>query len=188
MWGLQNICPVLSDELEFDCEYCQAGNLCLGKTETHLKILQNLTDRAVACGLDVCMISGKEAWEIYPYLSEEAAGASWCPIDGHANSMTTTLAFYRKVRQLGVHFISGEPIVELHKIRGAVRRVISADGTVYEVDTIILAAGYDSRTIMETVGLDIPMHQELFEAIVTEAQPPMFYQMLGIVAIDFYGY
>ncbi len=188
MWGIQTIWPTLSDELEFDCEYCQAGNLRLGKTEAHLRILQGLTDRAAKCGLEVRMISGEEAREICPYLSEEVTGASWCPTDGHANPMATTLAFYRKARQLGVHFISGEPVVELRKIRGAVRQAISADGTVYEADTVILTAGYDSRAIMETVGLDIPMHRELFEAIVTEAQPPMFYQMLGTAAADFYGH
>lgn len=188
MWGIQNLWPTLSEELGFDCEYFQEGNLRLGKTEKHLSILQGLTDRAVACGLDVRMISGEEAREICPYLSEEVIGASWCPTDGHANPMATTLAFYRRARQLGVHFISGEPIVELRKLRGAVRQAVAADGTVYEADQIILAAGYDSRAIMASVGLDVPVHRELMEAIVTEAQPPMFYQMLGTADADFYGH
>lgn len=188
MWGIKTIWPTLSEELDCDCEYYQEGNLRLGKTEEHLTILQGLTDRAVTCGLDVHMISGEEAREICPYLSEEVIGASWCPTDGHANPMATTLAFYRKARQLGVHFISGEPIVKLRKIRGVVRQAIASDGTVYEADKIILAAGYGSRAVMETVGLDVPMHQELVEAIVTEAQPPMFYQMLGTAGADFYGH
>lgn len=188
MWGIQTIWPTLSEELEFDCEYYQEGNLRLGKTPEHLKILQGLTERAVACGLDVRMITGEEARAICPYLSDEVIGASWCPTDGHANPMATTLAFYRKARQLGARFISGENIVEIRKIRGVAKQAISADGTVYEADRIILAAGYDSRAIMATVGLDVPVHREKMEAIVTEAQPPMFYQMLGTAAADFYGH
>lgn len=188
MWGIKNIWPTLSEELEFDCEYYQQGNLRLGKTEAHRNILQGLTDRAINCGLDVKMISGDEAREICPYLSDEVIVASWCPTDGHANPMATTLAFYRKARQLGAKFISGETIVELRKIKGKLRQAVSADGTVYEADTVILAAGYDSRELMASVGLDVPMHKELFEAVVTEAQPSMFYQMLGTAGADFYGH
>lgn len=188
MWGIQTLWPTLSEELEFDCEYYQEGNLRLGKTPEHMKILQGLTDRAVACGLDVQMISGDKAKEICPYLSDEVIGASWCPTDGHANPMATTLAFYRKARQLGAHFISGEKIVELRKIRGVLKQAISADGTVYEADKFILASGYESRAVMSTVGLDVPIHKEKIEAIVTEAQPPMFNQMLGTACADFYGH
>ena len=91
MYGIQKLWPTLSEELEVDCEYHQDGNLRLGKTEKHREILQGLTDRAVACGLDVKVIDGEEVREINPYLSEEVICASWCPTDGHANPLTTTL-------------------------------------------------------------------------------------------------
>jgi sarcosine oxidase subunit beta len=38
------------------------------------------------------------------------------------------------------------------------------------------------------VGIDVPMSRWLLETLVTEAQPPMFYQMLGTAAADFYGH
>ncbi|MDR2357557.1 MAG: FAD-dependent oxidoreductase, partial [Oscillospiraceae bacterium] len=38
MYGVRNLWPSLSDELGMDVEYCQEGNLRLGKTEDHLKI------------------------------------------------------------------------------------------------------------------------------------------------------
>ena len=83
-----------------DCEYHQDGNLRLGKTEKHLEILQGLADRARACGLDVRMIDGDEVRAINPYLSDEVIGASWCPTDGHANPLTTTLGYYKMARRL----------------------------------------------------------------------------------------
>lgn len=187
MYGIKNLWPTLSEELEVDCEYHQDGNLRLGKTEKHLEILQGLTDRAKACGLDVRMIDGDEVRAINPYLSDEVIGASWCPTDGHANPLTTTLGYYKMARRLGARFITEEPVVVLRKIKGHLRQVITKDN-VYEGDTVILAAGLGSRDIAATVGIDISMQPAMLEALVTEAQPPMFDQMLGTAEADFYGH
>jgi sarcosine oxidase subunit beta len=187
MYGIKNLWPTLSEELGMDVEYYQHGNLRLGKTEDHLRILKNLADNASSLGLDVQMVDGKEAKSICPYLSEEVVGASWCKTDGHANPMLATLAYYRKARALGVRFITGEDVISIRKIKGKARQVITSN-TMYEAETIILSAGYDSRKIAATVGVDIPMNQVLLEVLVTEAQPPMFYQMLGTAMADFYGH
>ena len=187
MYGIKNLWPTLSEELEVDCEYHQDGNLRLGKTEKHLEILQGLTDRAKACGLDVRMIDGDEVRVINPYLSDEVIGASWCPTDGHANPLTTTLGYYKMARRLGARFITEAPVAALRKIKGHLRQVITKDN-VYEGDTVILAAGLGSREIAATVGIDIPMQPAMLEALVTEAQPPMFDQMLGTAEADFYGH
>ncbi|SFR55872.1 NAD(P)/FAD-dependent oxidoreductase [Anaeromicropila populeti] len=187
MYGVKNLWPTLSEELEMDVEYYQEGNLRLGKTDAHINILEGLTEKAVSLGLDVKMIDGEQAKEICPYLSDEVIGASWCPTDGHANPMLATLAYYRKARQLGVQFITNQEVVKIKKIKGKARQVVTSEA-VYEGETIILAAGYESRKIAATVGIDVPMSQALLEVLVTEAQPPMFYQMLGTAAADFYGH
>jgi len=187
MYGIQHIWPHLSELLDADIEYMQAGNLRLGKTEEHLRILQALTDRSTSAGLDVQMIEAKQAKKICPELSDEVIGASWCPTDGHANPLLTTLAFYRKARALGARFITGEEVMGLNKIKGHVRQVIT-NHDLYEADHIIVAAGYESRKILESVGIDVPMTQIMLEALVTEAQPEMFDQMLGTAMADFYGH
>ena len=131
MYGIKNLWPSLSEELGTDVEYCQDGNLRLGKTEEHMKILSGLAENARSCGLDVRMISGEEVRDICPYLSEEVIGASWCPTDSHANPILTTLAFYKKARELGARFITGEEVTEIRKIRGKARQVITKEN-VYE--------------------------------------------------------
>ncbi len=187
MYGVKNLWPCLSEELEMDVEYYQKGNLRLGKTEEHIKILEGLTERADALGLEVKMVDREEAKAINSFLSDEVIGASWCPTDGHANPMLATLAYYRKARQSGVRFITGEEVVEIRKNKGKARQVVTT-GDIYEGESIILAAGYDSRRVAATIGIDIPMTRALLEVLVTEAQPPMFYQMLGTAAADFYGH
>jgi sarcosine oxidase subunit beta len=187
MYAVQNLWPKLSDELEINVEYCQKGNLRLGKTEAHLKVLQGLVQKGKAQGLVLDMISADEARTICPHLSEEVIGASWCPTDGHANPLRATLGYYRKARQQGACFISDQTVTEIRKVRGRARQVFTTTGT-YEADTIILAAGYDSRALAHTVGIDIPMNLVLLETLVTEAMPPLFGQMLGTAAADFYGH
>lgn len=187
MHGIKNYWPTLSEELEVDCEYHQDGNLRLGKTEKHKEILTGLTERAVKVGLDVRMIDGDEVRRINPYLSDEVTCASWCPTDGHANPLTTTLGYYKAARKLGVRFITGEKVVELKKIKGKLRKVITPNN-VYEGENVVLAAGYASRAIAKTVGIDIPMQEVAIEALVTEAEPHMFDQMLGTAEADFYGH
>ena len=187
MYAVEHLWPHLSEELGINVEYHKEGNLRLGKTEHHMEILQGLTDRAVACGLDVRMIDGKEVRAINPYLSEEVIGASWCATDGHANSLLTTLGYYRAARKLGVAFYTGEEVVELRKIKGKIRQVVTAKH-VFEGEKVIVAAGYASRKILGTVGIDVPMSNDLIEALVTEAEPKMFAQMLGTADADFYGH
>jgi len=127
IYGVKNLWPTLSEELGMDVEYYQDGNLRLGKTEEHIKILNNLSKNANESGLDVRMISGDEARGICPYLSKEVIGASWCPTDGHANPLLTTLAYYRKARQLGVRFITGEEVTQVRKIKGKARQVVTPE-------------------------------------------------------------
>ncbi len=188
MYGIRNIWPTLSEELGVDCEYHQDGNLRLGKNEKHKEILTRLATNAKSCGLDVRMIDGKEVREINPYLSDEVTCASWCPTDGHANPLTTTLGYYKCARALGARFVTGEFVKEIRLVKGRAGKVVCASGDVYEGDNVVVLAGYDSRAILGTVGIDVPMTRSLLECLVTEAQPHMFDQMLGTAEADFYGH
>ena len=188
MYAVKHMWPYLSEELGVDVEYYQRGNLRLGKTEAHMKKLETLASNARSVGLDMQVISGSKVKEICPHLSDEIIGASWCPTDGHANPMKATLGFYTRSLEMGVRYITGARVKELEKVKGKVRKVILTNGEVFEGETIILAAGYESRYIARTVGIDIPMTKFFEECLVTELQPHMFDIMLGTADADFYGH
>ncbi len=187
MYAVKNIWPTLGEELGVNVEYHQGGNLRLGLTESDIKVLENHTAKSTKLGLDVKMISGDEAREICPYMSKDVIAASWCATDGHANPLTTTLGFYRKALELGVTFITGVHVNEIVKVKGRARKVITDDG-VYETDNILLCAGYESRRIANTVGIDAPVERQFNEVLVTEAQPKMFDVMIGVAGGEFYGH
>lgn len=188
MYGIQHLWPGLSDELGVDVEYTQKGNLRLGKTEKHLEKLKTLADNAKKVGLDVRMIGKEEVKEINPYLSDDIIGASWCPTDGHANPLMATLGYYKKSLSMGVRYYTGAEVQSLKKVKGRLRQVILKDGTIFEGEKVIVAAGYESRYIVRTVGIDVPMTRYFDQALVTEMQPEMFPQMLGTADANFYGH
>ena len=187
MYAVENIWPTLSDELGADVEYVKRGNLRLGKTEGHLQTLRKLASMSQGLGLDMKMIGPEEVREINPYLSDQVIGASWCPTDGHANPMRTTLAYYRAAKALGVRFVTGVEVKRLRKVRGRIAGVECNIGT-FTANDVLLAAGLGSRGIAASVGIDIPMTGSLIECLVTEAEPTMFPQMLGVATGDFYGH
>lgn len=188
IYAVQNMWPYLSEELGADVEYYQRGNLRLGKTEMHLKKLEKLASNARSLGLDMNVVDGKKVKEICPYLSDDIIGASWCPTDGHANPMMTTLAYYKRSTEMGVRYFTEAKVKELRKIKGKIRKVVLESGEIFEAETVIVAAGYESRYITRTVGIDVPMTRYFEEALVTEMQPHMFDIMLGTADADFYGH
>ncbi|GHU65262.1 FAD-binding oxidoreductase [Clostridia bacterium] len=187
MYAVSNIWPTLGEELETDVEYTQRGNIRLGKTPAHITALTNLVKKSTDVGLDVKMVTGDEAREICPYMSGEVLGASWCPTDGHANPLSTTLGFYKKALENGAVFVTGVTVLGLKKQHGAVRQILTNDG-IYEADRILLCAGHASRAIANTVGIDLPVERETSEVFVTEQMLPMFDVMLGTSDADFYGH
>jgi len=188
MYSVKHLWPALSEELGVDVEYHQVGNIRLGLTNDHMEILKKLVENCKKDGLDVRLVSGEEAREICPYMSEEVIGASWCPSDGNANALLSTLGYYRRARELGARFITGEEVVRLETCRGAARRAVTKRGNLYEAEHILVAAGYESRDISATLGIDIPLIRKYDECLVTEAQPDYFPQTLGTADADFYGH
>lgn len=188
MYAVKNMWPTLSEELGVDVEYYQKGNLRLGKTDAHMAKLNKLAANAQNLGLDVRIIDGKEVKEICPYLSDDIIGASWCPTDGHANPLMATLGYYKRGLEMGVRYFTGAMVEKLQKVKGKVRKVVLTTGEIFEGESIVVAAGYESRYISRTVGIDIPMTRYFEEALVTEMQPKMFDIMLGTADADFYGH
>ena len=187
MYAVENIWPGLSEELGIDIEYRQKGNLRLAKTSEHMAILEKTALKCQSLGLAMTMLSGEETRKKNPFISDEVIGSSWCPTDGHANPLLTTLGFYKKAREMGARFITGEKVVSLRKERGRISGVVTKCNE-YGAEQVIVASGFESREILNTVGIDIPMRKKLLESLVTEEMPYMFDEMLGVATSDFYGH
>lgn len=181
LYGVRNIWPYLSEELEADIEYEQVGNMRVGLTDADRAALEKLVSTSQSRGLpDIHMISVEEAKERNPLLSDEIVCASFCPSDGRSNPMRTTLAYYKKALAYGAKFVIGTTVLSLKKQQGRIRQVITTNG-IYEADTVILCAGQPSRDIMHSVGLTVPICEKYCEVVITEPIKKTFAPFTGCV-------
>lgn len=187
MYGIENIWPTLSEELDTDLEYEHNGAVYLARSPEELKSLEFLCKQGQDEGLNCWMISGDEARQLNHNFGDAVIGAIWNPTDGYANPYKTALAWYKTARRNGVRYITGEEVVSVKKIHGRAREVITKNN-VYEADKIVLASGYNTRGIAASVNIDVPMVWHYDEALVTEAMPKMFDIMLGTGDASFYGH
>lgn len=187
IYAQNNIWPNLKDELGVDPEYRQEGYLVCGYDDEHkADIIKRISDCAKV-GLEMTLIEGDDLKQINPFLSEHVICAGWTPSDAVSNPLTATLGFYKRARELGVRFITGEKAVRINLIKGKARQVLTESGNVYEGGKIVVTAGYGGRKIINTVGLDVPIFKRLIEVIVTEPLPKMFHHMIGGMS-GFYGH
>ncbi|MFW6249997.1 MAG: NAD(P)/FAD-dependent oxidoreductase [Alkalispirochaetaceae bacterium] len=187
MHAVRNRWPKLSEELRFDLEYVCQGNLRLARRQEHLAHLEAIVERSSREGLEVEMVEGNRVREICPPVDEGVIGASWCPTDGHANPMRTTLAYGIRARELGGRIETGVEVTRIRRERGKVTGVESTGGF-YPCDTLILACGLQTNRLLRSLGLSIPMVGRTVEVVVTDEQKRSFDQMLGTAASDFYGH
>lgn len=187
IYATEHIWPQLKDELGVDPEYRQAGYLVCGYNEQHRAGIMARIRAAASMGVEMFLVEGEELRKHYPYLSDHVTCTGWTPKDGVANPLTATLGYYKRARELGARFITGEKAVKLELRQGRARRVVTERGNKYEGGKIIVAAGYGGRALINTVGVDLPMFKRLIEVIVTEPLPSAFHHMIGGMS-GFYGH
>jgi sarcosine oxidase subunit beta len=176
----------LHEELGMDVEYVREGNLRLCTTEEELESMRQAVENQKKVGLELLMLDRKQVLELNPHVGEKIIGASYCPTDGHVNPFLVTYAFFLKAKSLGARFFTHEEAQEIRMQKGKVTAVVT-DKNVFETDLVIDAAGIAGRKVANMVGLDLPLRPIFSEALITEAYPPLFKQMVGHAKGLFYG-
>ena len=176
----------LHEELDMDVEYVRGGNLRLCTSEEELETMRKSIESQKAVGLELKMLDRKQVLEINPHVGEKVIGASYCPTDGHVNPFLVTYGFFKKAKSLGARFYTHEEAKEIRLQKSRVTAVVT-DKNTFETDLVVDAAGIAGRKVANMVGLDLPMRPIFSEALITEAYPPLFKQMVGHAKGLFYG-
>ena len=189
LFAINNIWSTLKEETGVDPEYTKEGSLSYGWTDDHYKILSTKVEKTKKEGFEAHLLDKKELLELAPWTSDSVQFACYVPTDGHADPMKACLAFYKKARELGCTFITGEKVVRINKVAGKVRGVVTVRGHVYEADKIIVAAAFGSRAIVNTVGIDVPMRNSYVTCWVTEPSPYISgFAYNGMSPTSYYGH
>ncbi len=115
-------------------------------------------------GLPMQMLTREEARQMAPILSEEIAGAMFNPLDAYMNTAKLVQALARAAERLGATVISGAKVTAIETTNGAVRGVKTPQGT-YAADRVVVAAGTWACSILDPLGLKLPIKPERMQSV-----------------------
>jgi 4-methylaminobutanoate oxidase (formaldehyde-forming) len=157
-----------------DSGFRQVGSLKLALTEARVRELEAHVAQGRRWGLQVELISPREAQARVPHLEPKWAKAcAWIPTDGYAEPYTLAMALARAARRLGVRFRTQTPVRRITVSRGRVTGVEIPDGAVAS-ETVVVAAGPWVELIGSTLGLSfatIPIRHQLWVSAPLDGVP-----------------
>jgi sarcosine oxidase, subunit beta len=154
-----------ADEFGVDIGYRKIGYLTLLTDEGDLRGFERRIALQTRLGVDVRVITPKEAQAIVPALRvDDLIAAVWSPGDGMAGPAEVTNGFARRARELGATIVEG---VEVIGIDLAARRVTTTLGAL-EARVIVNAAGPRAARVARMVGVDVAVHPRRRHIFFTE--------------------
>lgn len=168
------IFKTLDEELGIDSEYRQTGNLILAADEAEMAEHRASVAEQRAAGLDTCILSAEEVFELAPALDRRApiAGARYCPTDGSCNPIAVTYGYARAAEREGARFLLHTAATAIAVGGGRAQGVETAAGRI-AADLVVLAAGPWSVPLAHGVGVELPIEPHRHHVFVTEPVPPL---------------
>jgi sarcosine oxidase subunit beta len=155
-----------------DTGYRQTGGLLLAFTDEEAEGLETTARLRRDAGAPVELISAARARQIEPGLSSAVKLATYCALDGFADSTLTGLVFRTALRDAGVHV--REP-VEVRRVerKGSGFVVITEGDELVSANRIALAGGVWLPAMARWFGIELPIVCDIKQQIVTERMPPI---------------
>jgi glycine/D-amino acid oxidase-like deaminating enzyme len=119
-----------------------------------------------ASGLNVEILSRSDLRAAAPYLADTMVGGAFCPNEGKASPLQTTLALARAARRNGARIFPHRPLTALARERGQFIAV-TPEGRI-RAQRVVNAAGADATTISRKLGLDFPIEGVPIQIGITE--------------------
>ncbi len=171
VYGAREVWPRVAEDIGIDVEYKQTGGYRIMMDDADIESTIKYQEYGRKAGLHFEELTTKELLKRCPAFSDKIKYAVRCEEESRANPLKVTLGFYMAGLKRGVRYYPGQEITRLEMKQGRINAAIACDGTRYEAPKILLAANYGTRAILNTVGLDLPMHSFYEEIMVTEKLP-----------------
>ncbi len=157
----------LSKKHGFD--YRRDGYLWMLSSEEHVEMFKKIVDFHHKLGVNTRIVSVEEIKEIVPDIKPEGLVAGvYDPLAGKADNFRSLLNILSFILNKGVKLYTNTEakkiIVENNRVKG-----VETSRGVIEADKVVIAAGYGSREIAKTAGLDLPLENIPKHALITEA-------------------
>ena len=176
----------LAERLGAPTHYIRRGNLRLARTAGELAMLGHMIEQQCAAGLDLTLLDAKQVTELAPAVALTVLGGSYCPTDGHADPQATVQAFVDAAIRAGAQTRFGETVLSIGTASGRVTGVTTSAGFI-PAGRVILATGVFGNTLLQPLGLAVPMAVRMVAAVRTAPVAPVLDQVIGVANADCAG-
>jgi glycine/D-amino acid oxidase-like deaminating enzyme len=171
-WG--KLAAALKDQTGLEVALQQNGgfHLTLGEDEfaQRAQLVTRMHNQAGAADYSMEMLSASEVKKVLPLIGPEVSGGSFCPLDGHVNSLRTFRAFHTGLKLFGVDYFPERPVSAISQSGGEFR-LTTVQGEL-RAGKVVLAAGNANQALAPMVGLSAPMGPTRGQIVVTERTMP----------------
>lgn len=147
-------------------------HLTLGENEFEQRgqLVMRMHNQVGAADYRMQMLSASEVKKMLPLIGPEVSGGSFCPFDGHVNSLRTLRAFHTGFAHFGIDYLPEQAVSAIARDGGEFR-LATPKGEV-RAGKVVLAAGNANQTLAPMVGLHAPMGPTRGQIVVTERTAP----------------
>ena len=171
-WG--KLAAELKDQTGLDVALQQNGgfHLTLGEDEfaQRTQLITRMHNQVGAADYKMEMLSASAVKKMLPLIGPDVSGGSFCPLDGHVNSLRTFRAFHTGLKQFGADYFPERPVSAIAR-SGDEFRLSTPQGEI-RAAKVLLAAGNANQTLAPMVGLSAPMGPTRGQIVVTERTRP----------------
>jgi glycine cleavage system T protein len=147
----------LKAETGQDTSWREVGGIRLASSAERMEEIKRLVGMARSFGVEMELISPKEARERFPLMSlDGVVGAAFTSSDGiiDPTGLTTALAIGAKSR--GARIFTNTNVEKINLKNGRVHEVVTDRGTV-QTEIVVNASGLWGREVGKLVGLSLPV-------------------------------
>jgi hydrogen cyanide synthase HcnC len=178
----------LRDETGIDVCFQRPGGFHLAlsgrELENRATTLKRLHNQPDMVPYECRMLERAEVEKMLPQIGPEVVGASYCPSDGHVNSLRLFRALHTAMQQRGASYLPDHIVDRIEPQAGGGFRMLTRQGEV-QAGKVVLTAGIGNARLAPMVGLDAPVRPQRGQLIVTEkAAPFLNYPVVTIRQTD----
>lgn len=154
------------------CSIHLPGGLMLADTEVRMDFLRMAQARGRYLGMDLELISAKEAQDLFPLLEPQYfVGALYDPVEGHVDPSGVTRAYARCAQMAGAEVVQHTPVVGLEQRPDGTWNVRVESGDVIHAEHVVNAGGLWAREVGRMVGLELPVLAMAHHYLISEDMP-----------------
>ena len=182
----------LADALVEDCGltpcYERPGGVIPALSEEEIsdleEMLAGLRQAAGNAGYDYEILDSTRVRELLPACGPEVVGGAYSPYDGHANPLKLMRGLHASLAARGADYLTGARADDIRALAGGGFDIRTELGTITG-NKVVIAAGHGSKALGAMIGLDVPVHPEHGQILVTErAAPWLGYPTPGVRQTD----